>query len=69
WGCLVLSPEYHVGRGRPQVNRGINATTSAKMKELLRFIPFFVAYDCLFFLGRHKKFLYSVNGQVEKLMI
>ena len=38
---------------RCQVNRGINATISTKMKELLRFIPFFVAFYCLFFLGGH----------------
>ena len=37
----------------PQANRGINATTSTKTKELLRFIPFFVAFYCLFFLGGH----------------
>ena len=39
---------------RCQVNRGINATTSTKMKELLRFIPFFAEFYCLFFLGGHK---------------
>ena len=38
---------------RCQVNRGINATTSTKMKELLRFIPFFAEFYCLFFLGGH----------------
>lgn len=37
-------------RCRPQANRGINATTSTKTNELLRFIPFFVAFYCLFFL-------------------
>ena len=35
------------------MNRGINATTYTKMKELLRFIPFFAEFYCLFFLGGH----------------
>ena len=41
---IVISAE-----ARCQANRGINATTSTKTKELLRFIPFFVAFYCLFF--------------------
>lgn len=35
---------------RCQVNRGINATGCEKSNEFLRFIPFFKAFWCLFFL-------------------
>ena len=50
---FVLSPFNRIGRGRPQASRGINATTSTKVKELLRFIPFFKAILCPFLLGGH----------------
>ena len=45
---IIISAE-----ARCQVNRGINADVFAKIKELLRFIPFFKAFLCLFLLGGH----------------
>ena len=44
------------------MNRGINAYVFTKIKELLRFIPFFKAILCLFLLGGHTGFNVTFNG-------
>ena len=55
--CLwaVSSFRHHIVSAEAfcQANRGINATIHLQIKEILRFIPFFIAFLCLFFLEWH----------------
>lgn len=60
-------PSIVSAEARCQVNRGINADVFAKTKEWLRFIPFFVAFYCLFFWeGTISYFLCFIINSPEK---